>query len=174
MFQSYLIVSLFLTLLLTTSGCAKKATPEVEALPAPAVTETASEPPTVAVIASEPAPPTVETLLNLGDMKLETVLFEYDSYALTESTKQLLKSNSERLMEDSEVNIIIEGHCDERGSDEYNLALGERRALATKNYLTSLGVISKRITIISYGEEHPVSAGHDETAWKQNRRAEFR
>ena len=174
MFHSYLIVSLFLTILLTTSGCAKKTTPEVETSPAPAVTETASEPPTVAVMASEPTPPTVETLLNLGDMNLETVLFEYDSSTLTENTKQLLASNAERLMENSEVNIIIEGHCDERGSDEYNLALGERRAIVTKNYLTSLGVTSKRITIISYGEEHPVSAGHNEEAWKQNRRAEFR
>ncbi|MCD6581866.1 MAG: peptidoglycan-associated lipoprotein Pal [Desulfuromusa sp.] len=174
MFRAYLIVSLFLATLLIIGGCAKKTVPEVEKIPAPVAIETTSEPPPFTVTESKPIPPTVEALLKLTDMGLETVLFAYDSYVLTANSKQLLQSNAERLMENSEVKFIIEGHCDERGSDEYNLALGERRALATKNYLTSLGVTSKRITIISYGEERPVSAGHNETAWSQNRRAEFR
>ena len=74
----------------------------------------------------------------------------------------------------SGVQVVIEGHCDERGSDEYNLALGESRALAAKNYLVSLGINENRLSVISYGEEKPAVMGSDEEAWAQNRRAEFK
>ena len=73
----------------------------------------------------------------------------------------------------SGVKIVVEGHCDERGTNEYNLGLGERRANSVKNYLVSLGVSASRIRTISYGEEKPFAAGHDESAWKLNRRAHF-
>jgi peptidoglycan-associated lipoprotein len=77
-------------------------------------------------------------------------------------------------MKNPGVKIALEGHCDERGSDEYNLALGERRALAIKNYLAQNGVASEHFSIISYGEEKPVRVGHDEAAWQLNRRVEFK
>ncbi len=174
MFRSYIIVSLFLAALLIVGGCAKKTVPEIEKIPTPVATETASEPPPVTITESKLVQPTVEALLNLGDMKLGTILFGYDSCVLTANAQQLLKNNAEWLKENSKAKTIIEGHCDERGSDEYNLALSERRALAVKNYLAELGVTPNNLTIISYGEENPVSAGHNEMAWKQNRRVEFR
>jgi peptidoglycan-associated lipoprotein len=76
--------------------------------------------------------------------------------------------------ENPEVNVTIEGHCDERGSDEYNLALGERRAKAVKSYLAALGIAPDRLSTISYGEEMPATVGRDESAWSKNRRAEFK
>lgn len=176
MYRSYLIATLFLSLLLVFGGCAKKAVNEVETTPVPAVVETASEPPKVVTVTKvEPVvAPSVEELLTLVDKSLKTVLFEYDSYVLTASAQQLLENNAEKLMGTPEAITTIEGHCDERGSDEYNLALGERRALATKNYLAKLGVVPESLAIISYGEERPASAGHDEMAWEKNRRVEFR
>lgn len=172
MFRSYLIASLLLSVLLVFGGCAKKIVPEIEPAPEPVVTDTVIQKPAADVIESQPvAPVTVEMLLM---PVLETILFEYDSYVLTASAQQLLKNNAESLTGNSEIKLVVEGHCDERGSDEYNLALGERRALATKSYLIELGVSPERLTIISYGEENPVNTGHDETAWKQNRRVEFK
>ena len=77
------------------------------------------------------------------------------------------------MKKNSALKVRIEGHCDERGSDEYNLALGERRAKAAMNYLVTLGIADKRLSVISYGKEKPVDPGHDEAAWAKNRRAEF-
>ena len=83
----------------------------------------------------------------------------------------ILKENAELLKKYPKVKIQIEGHCDERGTNEYNLALGERRANSTKNYLVSLGISPDRISTISYGEEKPLDPGHNEEAWAKNRRA---
>ena len=93
-----------------------------------------------------------------------------DSY---EQFKSSLEKNARELKNFPSVNIIIEGHCDERGTEDYNLALGEKRAKAARDYLVSLGVKSGRITIVSYGETRPFAYGHDESSWKQNRRAHF-
>lgn len=175
MLRSYFISCLFLSLLLTFGGCAKKIVPEVEDSPAPAVTDTAVNPPVVTRSENIPvAPSSVEAIISLNDVKLKTIFFDYESYALTKKAQQLLQTNARLLMDNPAVNFIIEGHCDERGSDDYNLALGAQRALTTKNYLVELGVNPERLAVISYGEEHPVSTGHDETAWAQNRRIEFR
>ena len=87
---------------------------------------------------------------------------------------RILGENAKYLNAMSNVQVVIEGHCDERGSDEYNLALGESRALAAKSYLVSLGISAKRLSVISYGEEKPLVTGSGEEAWAQNRRAEFK
>lgn len=104
---------------------------------------------------------------------LSDVFYAFDKYNLTDESKRALEENSSELKRASESTIIIEGHCDERGTKSYNLALGEKRAKAARDYLTSLGVSGSRITIISYGKERPFDAGHDEAAWAKNRRAHF-
>ncbi|HSR53319.1 MAG TPA: peptidoglycan-associated lipoprotein Pal [Acidobacteriota bacterium] len=116
-----------------------------------------------------------ETLLQeaIREGRIRHVFFAYDKAQLTAEAKARLEANAIILREYSDANFIIEGHCDERGSEEYNLALGERRAQAARDYLVSLGVDAGRISTISYGEERPFAQGHDEEAWAQNRRAHF-
>ncbi|MCK4502787.1 MAG: OmpA family protein, partial [Desulfuromonadales bacterium] len=91
-----------------------------------------------------------------------------------DAAKSILVSNAGLLRAAPAVKVLIEGHCDERGSDEYNLALGEKRALATKNYLVSLGVAADRMNVISYGEEMPIDSAQTKEAWAKNRRANFK
>jgi peptidoglycan-associated lipoprotein len=104
---------------------------------------------------------------------LKTVFFGFDSSNLEADSKDALKLNSDFLKTNANVDVQVEGHCDERGGSQYNLALGERRANAVRDYLVALGVESKRISTISYGSERPKVEGHDEGAWSQNRRANF-
>ena len=104
---------------------------------------------------------------------LQLIYFDYDSYALRPDALETLKANADKIKAVPNVMVQIEGHCDERGTQEYNLALGERRALATREYLMSLGVSGDRLLTISYGEENPVDPGHDESAWSKNRRCQF-
>jgi len=105
---------------------------------------------------------------------MEKIYFDFDQFTLSAESRQTLGENAKYLQANSGVQVVIEGHCDERGSDEYNLALGESRALAAKNYLVSLGVSPARLSVISYGEEKPAVMGADEDAWAKNRRAEFK
>lgn len=104
---------------------------------------------------------------------LSTIFFDYDSSDLSMSAKSTLEANAEFLKNNASVDIQVEGHSDERGGHQYNLALGERRARSVKNYLVALGVSDARVTIVSYGKEKPVAFGHDAEAWSQNRRANF-
>lgn len=104
---------------------------------------------------------------------LQTVYFDFNSSNLDSTTKQKLEENAEYLKSNPSVDVQIEGHADERGGRQYNLALGERRAKAVRDYLVALGVDSSRISTISYGSERPVAEGHDESAWSKNRRANF-
>ncbi|GFO53029.1 peptidoglycan-associated lipoprotein [Geomonas sp. Red276] len=106
-------------------------------------------------------------------MDLKTVYFAFDSSDLSAETRDALSKNAEILNKNPGMKIRIEGNCDERGSDEYNMALGERRAKSAKDYLVNLGIAPDRITVISYGEEKPVDQGHDEAAWAKNRRDDF-
>jgi peptidoglycan-associated lipoprotein len=101
---------------------------------------------------------------------LKDIHFDFDKYDIRSGDASILKDNAELLKKYPKVKIQIEGHCDERGTNEYNLALGERRASSTKTYLTSLGISSERISTISYGEERPLDPGHNEEAWTKNRR----
>jgi len=106
-------------------------------------------------------------------LKLEKIFFEYDAFTLTAQAREILARNAEWLRQNPSSSLTIEGHCDERGSDEYNLALGQRRAEAVRSYLVTLGVAAERLAVLSYGEERPAAAGNEEAAWAQNRRAEF-
>lgn len=102
-----------------------------------------------------------------------SVYFAYDSSQVESAERSKCETVASFLKERAAANLIVEGHCDERGSAEYNLALGERRALAVRAYLIGLGVDGARVQTKSYGEENPVAMGHDESSWKLNRRSEF-
>ena len=104
---------------------------------------------------------------------LKTVFFGFDSSNLEGDTKSAVQANADFLKANANVDVQVEGHCDERGGRQYNLALGERRAKAVRDYLVALGVESKRISTVSYGNERPKAEGNDESAWSQNRRANF-
>jgi len=104
---------------------------------------------------------------------LSTVYFDYDQSALTNDARKQLSENAQWIKSNTGTTIQIEGHCDERGSVEYNLALGERRAKAVKTYLVSLGIDGKRLSVISYGKEKPIVQGDTESAYSKNRRANF-
>ena len=108
-----------------------------------------------------------DLIVNVGDR----VFFNYDSSELDSDAQELLQDQVAWLKQYSDVSVIIEGHCDERGTREYNLALGEKRAQAVKNYLISLGISSDRISTISYGKERPSVVGSNDGAWAQNRRS---
>ena len=115
----------------------------------------------------------LERLLWNPNTGLKPVYFDYDSYALRPDALATLRDNYDKVRQAPGVLIQIEGHCDERGTQEYNLALGEKRALATREHLMTLGISGDRLITISYGEEDPAVTGHDEGAWKWNRRCEF-
>lgn len=104
---------------------------------------------------------------------LKMIHFDFDRYDICPIDAEILKGNAVVLNKFPTVRIQIEGHCDERGTQEYNLALGERRANSTKRYLVSLGIAADRISTISYGEEKPLDPAHNEEAWAKNRRAHF-
>ena len=104
---------------------------------------------------------------------LEPVFFVLDSSELDERGRQVVEANAQMLSRFPTWSVTIEGHCDERGTPEYNLGLGERRALAAQQYLLQLGLDAERVRTVSYGKEFPFDPGHDETAWAANRRAHF-
>jgi peptidoglycan-associated lipoprotein len=104
---------------------------------------------------------------------LQDVFFDTNRHELRDDGREALAANAAWLQRFPSVSIVVEGHCDERNTREYNLALGERRASTVRDYLVSLGVPAERIRIISYGEERPFAAGNDESAWRLNRRAHF-
>ena len=103
----------------------------------------------------------------------QKIYFDFDRYYIRDDAKAALEQNARVLKANSNMRILIEGHCDERGTVEYNLALGERRAASARQYLLDLGIDGSRISTVSYGKERPVAFGHDESSWQQNRRGEF-
>jgi peptidoglycan-associated lipoprotein len=121
---------------------------------------------------------TASTTINQPAMEqmksdLDTIYFDFDSASLSDQSRKTLNSNANYLKKHSDVSIRIEGNCDERGSAEYNIALGEKRAKAALKYLSTLGTDDGRLSIVSYGKEKPIEQGHDESAWTKNRRDEF-
>ncbi len=122
--------------------------------------------------APAPAPaPVVEA--PVAAAQIADVFYAFDSAALDPMSEAQLKENARWMLENPDATIVIEGHCDERGTNEYNIALGERRADSASNYLVNLGVDPSRIQTVSYGEERPFDPGQDEEAWAKNRRAHF-
>lgn len=115
----------------------------------------------------------IDSGLTDSGSEFRTTYFDYDSYNLRADARAALKENAAWLKKNKSVNVQIEGHCDERGTTEYNLALGERRANAARDFLVRLSVPKSRLSVISYGEERPADADHDESAWSKNRRAAF-
>jgi len=182
---------LIVLLLITAVGCAKKYTKPAETTAAP------ETPVRGEVMKEEIRPETVETMrvdervgekvLSQEEKAVESalpadeevksifrdVLFDYDKYDIRDDARPALDAVAAYLGRNKGINIVVEGHCDDRGTNEYNLALGERRAKAAKNYLTSLGVASDRMIVITFGEEKPVCTDQNETCWQQNRRAHF-
>jgi len=147
------------------AGCGKKTMdtpPPVPTQPAPITTPPPPPPPPA------PAPNRDEGAKDLGD-----VFFDYDSVDLRGDARTTLDGNGGILMQNTGMRVTIEGHCDERGTVDYNLALGERRAQAAKDFLVSFGVAGDRMQTISYGENRPFATGNDEAAFSQNRRAHF-
>jgi len=160
------------------AGCAKKTT---DAMPASATKVEISDKDTD--WQSKPAPESrslsedemraaqrEQAQRELGNM----IFFAFDSFELTTESRDVLTSKADALKKYSLFNIVIEGHCDERGTSEYNLALGERRAKAAQQFLNQLGIADSRITIVSYGKERPLDPSKTEAAWSKNRRDEFK
>jgi len=108
-----------------------------------------------------------------AETAVKDIFFEFDKSNISPDAREILKANADFLLKNGNSKVVIEGHCDERGTAEYNMALGQRRAQETKNYLVNLGIIEPRIKTISYGEERPFDPGHNEDAWARNRRAHF-
>jgi peptidoglycan-associated lipoprotein len=168
-------------------ACAKKQPPVARPMPPPppADTTTAAPPPAPPTPVPDTTPippePTVPTdPLAAGDLDVinknspfQPVYYALDSFEVDGAAQQALNANAGILKKYPTWVITIEGHCDERGTAEYNLALGEKRALAAKTYLVSLGVPADRLRTVSYGKEFPFDPGHDEAAWSKNRRAHF-
>jgi len=163
-----------------TVGCQKKTVDTAPAPPPPEPVAPAPEPAkevTESFKPETPPPPTPVTEPTVDELNrsgvLKTVYFDYDSSDIGDANRAVLRANSEWLKGNPKYRVEIGGHCDERGTIEYNIALGERRALAVKNYLVSLGVQASRLDVVSFGEERPADPGHGEDAWRLNRRAEF-
>ena len=104
---------------------------------------------------------------------LRTIRFDFDKYDIRDDQVPVLQSNASWLKAHSDLKVVVQGHCDERGTIEYNLSLGDRRARSVKKYLADLGVSEDRMRTVSYGKERPIDPGHDEDAWAKNRRGEF-
>ena len=103
----------------------------------------------------------------------EIIHFSFDSALLSDQAQQILNHKADYLRTNSSVTVTVEGHCDERGTDAYNIALGERRAESVKNFLVDMGISTNRLNTVSYGEERPIAMGQDEASWAKNRRAQF-
>lgn len=155
------------------AGCGKKPKVATEATP-PGTTQSqvVSEAPSTS---NQPAPASSVDYANLdpSEYGIEDVFFPYDAYVLSDAAMATLEKNARIMQEHASVSYLVEGHCDERGTIEYNLALGEKRAKVARDYLMSLGVPAARLRVVSYGEERPFADGHGEPAWAQNRRAHF-
>lgn len=154
------------------SGCARKAE---QAPPTPPPAQPQATTPAPAPTAPTPPPPAPTPApgpqVAAGDF--QPAFFDFDSYALRNDARAVLDRDAQLLRDHPEVSVTIEGHCDERGTVEYNQALGEKRAQAARDYLVNAGIQAARLQTVSYGKERPFDPGHDESAWAKNRRAHF-
>ncbi len=162
------LVALILTFLFV--GCSKEEPPPptAEAQPRPA----APPPPPPAPVPTPPPGPSISQQA-FQEFQNQDVYFDFDKYDLRTDARTTLDRKASFLNQNSSIRVQVEGHCDERGTNEYNMALGERRANAAKQYLTTAGISAGRLSTISYGEERPLDPSHTEAAWARNRRAHF-
>ena len=163
------LLCMLLPAVLIWAGCSKKTAKGAEEPTAtlPDTTQTTPPPP--------PPPPPSEPVDNTAwQDAIQDVFFDYDKYDIRSDARETLQKNASGLKANSVGTMVLEGHCDERGTPEYNLALGQRRADAVVAYLKDLGVTTTSIQTVSYGEERPFAQGHDESSWSQNRRVHFR
>ncbi len=169
-FRLGVVLSVLALALVALGGCSKK--PKVITDATPAVTEPV-EPVKPAPTPEQPKPAAPD-YANLDPSKygIEDVFFSYDQYDLSDASMGTLTKNA-RILKEAGVTVMVAGHCDERGTIEYNIALGEKRAKAARDYLVSLGVGADKLKVTSYGESRPFSNGHGESDWAQNRRAHF-
>ncbi len=163
MVKRLFIISLCLLGIVWMAGC----TSEEEQPPEPPPVEETTP------MEEAPAPAIEEPVAAVEEFDSSTIHFAYDDYNLQSEAKSMLEIKAQYLMKNTDVRVQVEGHCDERGSNQYNLALGERRANTTKEYLISLGVNPDQLSTISYGEERPLDTASNEESWSKNRRAEF-
>ncbi len=177
-----LIVMALAVLLVALPACKKDAPPAPAPQPPPPAPEPAPPPPPPPAEAPEvgeweEAEATPQDFLSAEEINrrqlLRTIYFDYDRAEIRADQRATLQANAAWLRDHEDVRILVEGHCDERGTREYNLALGDRRAQAARDYLISLGVTATRVETISYGEEQPAVRGDNEAAWSQNRRGLF-
>ncbi len=186
--RTWMMVSTVVMVALVGASCSKKTPPVVRPAPPPAMTDaemgaTPAPPAPPAPVTDEPismAPAAADPAIgskNLDELNrespLEPVFFALDSYELSTEARTQLQGSAQFLQQNATWQVTVEGHCDERGTAEYNLSLGERRALAAKAYLVSLGIAADRLRTVSYGKEFPFDPGHDDSAWARNRRAHF-
>ncbi len=177
MMKKPILLLIALALVSTLPACGKKVPP-----PPPPRPPVAPEPPPPAPPPPAPEPTPVDEYARLSAMDageieqlglLDNVYFDYDRSDIRESERPALAKNAELLKKYDFLRVTVEGHCDERGTVEYNLALGERRSMAALDYLVSLGVPMERLKSVSYGKEIPVCHDANEACWQQNRRAKF-
>ncbi|BCS87299.1 peptidoglycan-associated lipoprotein Pal [Pseudodesulfovibrio sediminis] len=172
---SFVVVALLALSLFVAAGCAKKTTttPTDDTVQVQDDTRMDTQDSTMEdkdLAAEQAARAKTEAMVELTSV---TINFAFNSYELNDSARSILALKANILRNYADVDIVIEGHCDERGTEEYNLALGERRARATYEHLVILGVDPQRMKIVSFGEEQPLDPASNETAWAKNRRAEF-
>ena len=164
-------VAIVAAALVMTAGCGKKAPKEIPPPPAEseadAGTDTGAD--ANSGVGTTPLPGSRADFVQ--NVRSDRILFETDSYSIDDDDRSVLDSQVAWLQANRNVRVTIEGHCDERGTREYNLALGDRRANAAKKYLAARGIDPSRMSVISYGKERPEALGSDESAWAQNRRA---
>lgn len=166
--KKFLLIIGLIAVLVAVYGCGGNPPPVQDEEPAIVVDTTPPPPPPPPEIKPEPKPEVIK------EADLMTVYFDFDKYNIRGDQRGALDNNVQVLKKFPNTVIKIEGHCDERGTVEYNLALGDKRANAVKEYLVTAGINADRIETISYGKERPVDPGHTEAAWAKNRRAEFR
>jgi peptidoglycan-associated lipoprotein len=153
------------------AGCAKKPVATPTPAPTPPEAPAPTPPPTPAPTPPAETPPPPVPGTHTEDYA--PVFFDYDSYGLRDDARAALDGNAKLMRDNPKVMLTVEGHCDERGTVEYNQALGEKRAQAARDYLVAAGIDGSRLSIISYGKERPFATGSDEASWQQNRRAHF-
>ena len=171
--KKLLFVLVVLSLMVLFNACGKKA---VKVAPVQEPVEKVEEPVTQVEkpVLSEEELFQQKTIEELNkDRVMKMINFDFDKYDVREDMKSILQANADWMLKFPTVNVLIEGHCDERGTIEYNIALGEKRAEAAKRYIASLGVKAANIKIVSYGKSKPLVQGVDESTYFQNRRAEF-